>query len=202
MNTLPNISTLAGRLRYARKAAKLTQLQLAEAIGVSQGIVSQIETGTNKQTVYIAQLATACGVDAGWLATGQSVRAVTIKPLQNANDRCSETPVPDKIKKWSDIQGGAMLCGRFLYKIESDIMTGQSGAHIPNGATLTVEAGKKPSQGSIVIADIDGAPWVGHISIIGTRHYIRPSNPQYPAIEADARAILGVVVSYSVQLAP
>ncbi len=93
-----------------------------------------------------------------------------------------------------------MPSGRFLYEIESDIMSGQSGAHIPAGATLTIDAGKKPSNSSIVLADIDGAPWVGHLSIIGTRYYIRPSNPQYPAIEAGADSIIGVVVSYSVSL--
>ncbi len=106
MSTLPNITTLAGRLRYARKAAKMTQTQLADAIGVSQGIVSQIETGTNKQTVYIAQLATACGVDAGWLATGKSVKPITFPPLQNANDYCSGEQPADKTKSGQKSRAG------------------------------------------------------------------------------------------------
>lgn len=198
--TVNNVSTLAGRLRQARKAAKLTQEQLAAKIGVSQGIISQIEVGTNKQTVYIAQLAEACGVDAGWLATGKSVKQVTPSHSQVANDSCSLPVNLDKIKKWSEIKEGAMNGGRFLYIIESDIMSGQSGVYIPAGATVTIDQTKPHAPGCIMLADIDGAPWIGALSVIGTRHFLRPSNPQYPAIETTPESLIGVVVSYSVSL--
>jgi transcriptional regulator with XRE-family HTH domain len=67
------------RLKLARKHAKLTQQQLADALGrdendqpiMSQANVSGLETDPNaKGSIFTPQLAAACGVDPLWLATG------------------------------------------------------------------------------------------------------------------------------------
>lgn len=56
------------RLRKARKQANLTQVQLAERSGVTQQMISKLETGRSKETADLVALAVACGVRAEWLA--------------------------------------------------------------------------------------------------------------------------------------
>lgn len=55
------------RLKAARKYANLTQGQLAEAIGITQTSVSDLERGKSKGTTFNARIAQACGVNALWL---------------------------------------------------------------------------------------------------------------------------------------
>ncbi len=66
-----DLSTLAGRTRFARKNAGLTQEDLAKKLGVSQGTITHIESGRNKETIHIIALAKVAGVRAEWLATGE-----------------------------------------------------------------------------------------------------------------------------------
>lgn len=60
--------TLGQRLRQARKAAGLTQQELATRVGVQQQLISNIERDRQKETAYIVQLALACNVRPEWLA--------------------------------------------------------------------------------------------------------------------------------------
>lgn len=59
------------RIRSARQAAKLTQKQLGEAVGVSQQTIQKMESGHQETTGYAVQIATALGVRPEWLATGE-----------------------------------------------------------------------------------------------------------------------------------
>lgn len=68
--TLPDM-TLAERLLKARAYAKLRQDQLAKQSGVSQQAISRLETGVQKSSTDIVQLAVACGVRPEWLAMEQ-----------------------------------------------------------------------------------------------------------------------------------
>lgn len=58
------------RLRAARQHAHLTQGQLAEAIGITQTSVSDLERGKSKGTSFNARIAQACGINALWLENG------------------------------------------------------------------------------------------------------------------------------------
>lgn len=57
------------RLYQARKHAKLTQPQLAGKVGLSQSTIGELEW-KGEGSSRTAQIATACGVRAEWLATG------------------------------------------------------------------------------------------------------------------------------------
>lgn len=61
---------LSQRLKAARKHANLTQKELADAAGVSQPVISQLESGTSLKSVHIAKLAITCKVDPLWLSEG------------------------------------------------------------------------------------------------------------------------------------
>lgn len=64
-------NTLAERLRFARKQAGLTQIQLSEILSISQGSLSDLESGRNKSTTNLVQIAGVLNVNPTWLATGQ-----------------------------------------------------------------------------------------------------------------------------------
>lgn len=67
---LLGMSTLKDRMKQAREFAQLTQRQLADRVGVSQPVISQLERGDNLQSVHLLKIAEACGVDPAWLASG------------------------------------------------------------------------------------------------------------------------------------
>ncbi|HCQ7477052.1 TPA: helix-turn-helix transcriptional regulator [Klebsiella michiganensis] len=63
-------TTLAERLREARKAADMTQKALGEAVGVSQAAIQKIETGRAAQTTKLLDIAKALRVRPEWLSSG------------------------------------------------------------------------------------------------------------------------------------
>ena len=59
------------RIKAARKARKMTQKQLAEAIGLTQNYIAMIETGRREPSERtISDICQVCGVDEIWLQTG------------------------------------------------------------------------------------------------------------------------------------
>lgn len=58
-------------MRSARKAMKLTQVELAKRVKMSQGNLSDIENGHVPTSTHTPLLAEALGVNAAWLATGK-----------------------------------------------------------------------------------------------------------------------------------
>lgn len=197
--TMPKLNTFAARLKHARREAKLTQKQLADRIGVSQAIISQLETGQYDKTVYTAQLAHACNVPAQWLATGENVHERTnLNKIVVEKIDSIEQNQPLMIKEWSEVVEGLGNLMRYQYKYIGDSMTGQSGPHIPSGAVLTIDATITPAEGNVVLVNHNGHPGIGvYSNIFGVPH-IRPSNPQYQAHPIDTASIVGVVCSYTV----
>lgn len=61
---------LKDRIKAARAHANLTQGQLAAKVGMDQTSISNLERGKSQGTSFIAQIASACGVSALWLADG------------------------------------------------------------------------------------------------------------------------------------
>ncbi len=62
--------TFGQRVREERKRLKLTQLELAKQVGMSQGNLSDIENDAVPTSTYTPALARAFKVNAHWLATG------------------------------------------------------------------------------------------------------------------------------------
>lgn len=63
--------SIGQRVRQAREAKKMSQLRLRALTGIAQSTLSELETGKNEQTTYVASLAAALGVSAIWLAEGK-----------------------------------------------------------------------------------------------------------------------------------
>ena len=64
------MTNLSDRLRSARKAAQLTQTDLAKAVGVTPQAIQQLESGVTKTSRHLFHLALRLGVTPKWLETG------------------------------------------------------------------------------------------------------------------------------------
>ncbi|MDW0357691.1 XRE family transcriptional regulator [Halomonas venusta] len=73
--------TIGDRVKRARKHAGLNQRDLAKAIGITQPSLSELERGESRSSAYLIQIASACGVNASWLATGEG--EMLPQPLQS-----------------------------------------------------------------------------------------------------------------------
>lgn len=66
----PDLPNIADRLKWSRKLKGWTQLQLAEAIKLSQQAVEQVENGRTKKPTFLVEASRALDVDYDWLAKG------------------------------------------------------------------------------------------------------------------------------------
>jgi transcriptional regulator with XRE-family HTH domain len=93
LEAAPNVPvfTVYDRLRKAREHASLEQVDLAEAIGVSRSTVVNYENGRTSEDrlkqLYLKQWAMACGVDLGWLLTGEAAVEPDADPIEAMKDR-------------------------------------------------------------------------------------------------------------------
>ena len=86
------------RLFSSRKAAHLSQEKLAEAAGLSQSAVAELErVGQGSSSVTL--LARACNVDPHWLATGEGDRMPAFCPLTRDIIRGIAALKPDQLAK-------------------------------------------------------------------------------------------------------
>lgn len=73
--------SLSERLKLPRKQAGMTQVQLAELVGVSQPVITDLEAGKASGSSHIVKIASALGVDPHWLDSGQAESNVDNKNL-------------------------------------------------------------------------------------------------------------------------
>lgn len=71
------MNTLADRLKSAREALGMSQEQLAQSAGVSQGTIGNIESGARKRPREIVALARAAKVRPEWLLNGAGPRSAS-----------------------------------------------------------------------------------------------------------------------------
>lgn len=97
---------LKDRLKIARKNAKKSQLEVADAIGITQSAYSQLETGRVDSSSHLPAIARFLGVDAYWLQTGlESNNLVPIEPWD------SDTPLDDDEVEIPFFKDFSFACG-------------------------------------------------------------------------------------------
>ena len=96
--TVRRMTTLAVRIKQARKHAGLTQKALAEAIGVSQPVISQLENGENLQSVHLLSIAKTCGVRPEWLTANEGDMTMELT-FSIDRDRLSGKLAPNEKKE-------------------------------------------------------------------------------------------------------
>lgn len=85
------------RLSDARKAAKLTQVKLAELAGMAQGTLAELEW-IGQGSSYTPMLAAACGVSAEWLAGAADASADPDWPFGQTITRAEWRLLPDQVR--------------------------------------------------------------------------------------------------------
>lgn len=70
------MNTLSARLAWARAQKKLSQDELANLSGVSQGSIGHLESGLRQSSRRITAIANALGVDPIWLAEGKGTPSI------------------------------------------------------------------------------------------------------------------------------
>ena len=207
------MNDLKDRLRAARTDAGLTQLQLSQAVGVRQPVISDLEQGKQRSTAYIVKIANVLDVDASWLDSGRGARNGIDQPLSTAgkdHNALPRLPVISSVQagSWGDAinpfePGDAddweVVTGlsrhAFVLRVEGDSMTSQRGGmSIPNGAKVAVEPNEQPANGSIVVAKLDGAVTIKKLVVEPPYNFLMPLNELYDPISVteDCR-IIGVV---------
>lgn len=73
--------TLASRIKTARELAKLSQEDLADAVGCSVDLIRKLEQGNRKNTTFKIKIANICKVDPTWLDVGDVDEISSIRHL-------------------------------------------------------------------------------------------------------------------------
>lgn len=109
------VTELKDRLKQARKHAGITQAKLAEAINTSQGSIADLESGRNKSTTNLLQIANILRVNAEWLATGKGEMTALPASLQaildNTSRPISTTEIDPNTKIWLPLMDISFSCG-------------------------------------------------------------------------------------------
>lgn len=103
------MDTLAQRVKKARQDKKLTQIQLAGQVGVSQNAIFKIENGETKAPGNILQLAQALGVDPNWLQFGTGSNSIATTEPEYANLVSPEDDEHHHRLDWLDVRAAAGL---------------------------------------------------------------------------------------------
>lgn len=97
---------LKDRLKYARKKAGKSQLEVAEANNITQSAYSQLETGRVDSSSHLPAIARYLGVDAYWLQTG--VENSNFTPVETWD---SDTPLDDDEVEIPFFKDFSFACG-------------------------------------------------------------------------------------------
>lgn len=66
-----SIATIGERIKHVRKLRKLSQAELGEILGLTQGFIGHIESGRNQPSIkFVERMAKAVNCNTMWLATG------------------------------------------------------------------------------------------------------------------------------------
>lgn len=116
-------TTLAERLKLARKEKGLSQKALGELIGVSQAAIQKIEVGKAKETTKILDLANALEVRPEWLSSGTGEMKGTTSNIHRESNIPPErewgtvdawdnsTPLPDDEVEVPFLKDIELACG-------------------------------------------------------------------------------------------
>ena len=76
-----SLNSLPDRIKFARKKLNISQTDLADIIGVSQGTIGHIESGRSKDSKWIIAIAKALNVTVEWLVYGNANTSAAVNPF-------------------------------------------------------------------------------------------------------------------------
>ncbi|NJJ56677.1 LexA family protein [Pseudomonas sp. B14(2022)] len=213
------MSTLAERLKEARKHAKLTQAKLATVSGVEQPLISQLETGKNLQSAHLPKFAHICGVSAIWLSDDIGPMVIDSKKEESNVSLAAQNPQSFRYPVISWVSAGSWaevvepypvgISDRYEFSeynskgpafwltVKGDSMTAPAGQSITEGTLILVDTEAEVAPGKLVVAKLPDSNEATFKKLVsdGGRLFLKPLNPSYPieAVDENCR-IVGVVV--------
>lgn len=201
------------RVRSARKAAGLTQKELAEKVGIRQSTISELEKGESRATTHIAKIAHACGVTVQYL---EGLSDQMREPGSSLNAHHGSVDIVRYVPEISLVQAGEWTevgmqldtadavhwpcpvkcsAGTFALRVEGPSMA----PDFPPGTIIFVDPEVMPESGKKVVAfleDENSATFKQYFED-GGKKYLKAMNPEWPAqyteINGNCR-IVGTVV--------
>lgn len=195
---------LRDRIKTARKQAGLTQKQLADRLHIKQTTISDLETGKQKSSTFIASLADVLGVRARWLEDGngpmQISRSVDKVPLLDWTQVIDYLKKPESIrtediKEWVT-PGTTAGSSTFALRVQGDTMR----PLFPPGMILIVDPDTHPNPDNYVIASDADTITFKQLIQDGPDFYLRPESDRYPVKPLGDAEILGVVMRAILEL--
>ena len=203
------------RVNLARKKAGLTQKELADAVGIRQSTLSELERGESRSTTHLASIARACGVSVQYLEgltdqPGGEGEGLPEAALGRSVDIVRYVPELSYVQagEWTEI--GSVLdvadanhwpcpvkCGpnTFALRVEGPSMA----PVYPEGTIIFVDPDIPPESGKKVVAyleDSDSTTFKQFFQDSGQK-FLKAMNPEWPTqyteINGNCR-IIGTVV--------
>ncbi|RAK01630.1 LexA family protein [Aliidiomarina maris] len=198
--------SLHSLIKEKRKALKLTQKQLAKAVGVSHVTISQWESGiTSPKGMYIGKLSDALNVTVHELTYGSSPNT------EPGPDLRGKVPLISWIRagSWLEMEDGepeattyyahtANVGPRaFALRVKGDSMTSLNGGKsIPEGSVVIVDPDIQAENGKVVVARLDDTSeaTLKQLVIDGGQKLLKPFNHTYPVTPVNGNCtVIGVV---------
>ncbi|MBX9705536.1 MAG: LexA family transcriptional regulator [Gammaproteobacteria bacterium] len=204
--------SLAIRLKQARQKKRLTQADLALAVGIKQQAIQRIEAGKVKSTSYIVQMAKVLDVSPEWLALGNEPTAETITTAEHpvtTSGTKSEVPLIE----WSDLKLLAHAIQKatemvptmqrmgqhsFAVRAPDESMHGSDGhkTGFHRNDILLVDGSREPHNGDYTIVHHEGRYLFRQYVNDGSGAYLRALSTHHESISCDRHMkFLGVIVS-------
>ncbi|OOZ63939.1 transcriptional regulator [Solemya velum gill symbiont] len=179
------MKTLSERLNHALQLTGVTQSELARRIGIKQQSISQICSGKSARSRYTMQIAEALRVNAHWLATGDGEIGLGVGNVEVGPDIKGRIPLINWVQAgdWTEIAEG------FAHEDAEEWREVTGKAH--EGCFALRVKGD-----SMVVARLDDSKEATFKQLVidGEQKYLKPLNPQYPAIPINGNCtIIGVV---------
>jgi transcriptional regulator with XRE-family HTH domain len=188
---LITMSTFGERVKKARIALGISQLQFGNRVGLSQQNIAKIENNPNvKGSNHIAEIADALNVSIDYLRTGVESSKKTLIKLHISNWNNEKNIIETK---------NIILKNDFIYlKIQDDSMFNrQDSPTFPEGTIITVDPNKPIENKNFIVAKhkVNNKNFFRQYIDDGVEKNLRPLNSQYRIYDANDFTILGVVIA-------
>lgn len=201
------METVGTRVRTARKAAGLTQIQLAKKAQLSQATITNLENDRNKDSKHLVRIAEILTTTYEYLRYGQ-------KNVKKTNDFTRGIPLISLVQagNWTEAVDNyaigdaeewlpshpSLSSGGFALRVIGSSMTSPyvGGRSYPEGSIIYVDPyADGPYEGKRVVVKVDGETTFKELVNDSGRLMLRPINPQFPMMDfPDDAQIVGVVV--------
>lgn len=204
--------SIGSRVKKARRDAKLTKAGLAEAVGIKQSTISELERGLSRSTTFLALIAKACNVSTEWLegiSDNPHPKSAGTSGMERV-DITRYVPEIDMVQagEWTEVGLQQNLedaihwpcpvkCGpdTFALRVKGPSML----PDFPPGSIIFVDPGVRPESGKKVVAcleDENSATFKQYFEDSG-RKYLKAMNPEWPSqyteINGNCR-VIGTVI--------